>query len=142
MVVTSTTPVEARAASSGDVRHVRLTAYTHSEGGRGGHLNAHGARLHVGSAAADWSRFPYGTRFRVRGRSEVFMVDDYGAALVGTNTIDLYMPTHGSMNRWGVRHTDIELLEMGDFQKSREILKTRVRHSGYVRRMLHALEKR
>jgi len=70
------------------------------------------------------------------------MVDDYGSALVGTNTIDLYMPSHRSMNHWGVRHADIELLEMGDFEKSRQILKGRARHSGYVRRMLHALERR
>jgi 3D (Asp-Asp-Asp) domain-containing protein len=140
MVVIST-PLEAKVATSGEVRHVRTTAYTHSEG-RGGYLNAHGARLHAGSAAADWSRFPYGTRFRVRGRSEVFTIDDYGSALVGTNTIDLYMPTHGSMNRWGVRHIDIELLEIGDYQKSREILKSRARHSACARRMLHALERR
>jgi hypothetical protein len=51
------------------------------------------------------------------------------------------MPTRGSMNRWGVRHIDIELLEMGDYQKSREILKSRARHSTCARRMLHALER-
>lgn len=140
-MVVASIQIKAQAATSGDVRHVRTTAYTHSEG-RGGHLNAHGARLHAGSAAADWSRFPYGTRFRLRGRTEVFTIDDYGSALVGTNTIDLYMPNSRSMKRWGVRHIDIELLEMGDYQKSREILRNRARHSACARRMLHALEKR
>src|SRR3954447_22925980 len=106
-------------AVSGEIRHVRTTAYTPAEGKRGGgRLNAHGAKLHTGSAAADWSRFPYGTRFRLRGHDQVFMVDDYGSALVGTNTIDLYMPTRHSMSRWGVRHVDIELLEVGSYQKS------------------------
>jgi hypothetical protein len=70
------------------------------------------------------------------------MIDDYGSALVGTNTIDLYMPSHRSMDHWGVRHSDIELIEVGDFEKSRQILRSRARHSGYVRRMLHALERR
>ena len=130
------------AAVSGEVRHVRTTAYTPSEGSRGGgRFNAHGARLRPGSAAADWSRFPLGTRFRVRGRDEVFVVDDYGSALVGTNTIDLYMPTRSSMKRWGVRHVDIELIELGSYEKSREILEGRGR-SRYVRKMLRELERR
>ncbi|HEY0790181.1 MAG TPA: 3D domain-containing protein [Chthoniobacterales bacterium] len=123
------------------VRRVRITAYTPAEAGGGGTRDAHGARLHAGSAAADWSRFPYGTRFRVRGRDQVFVINDYGSALVGTNTIDLYMPSRRSMRQWGVRHVDIELLEMGSYEKSREILKQRAR-SRYVRKMLHALNGR
>jgi 3D (Asp-Asp-Asp) domain-containing protein len=126
-------------AAAPPIRHVRTTAYTLSEAG--GHRNAHGVKLHAGSAAADWSRFPYGTRFRVRGHDQVFVIDDYGSALVGTNTIDLYMPTRRSMKRWGVRHVDIELLEMGSYQKSREILRSRA-HSRYVRKMLYALNRR
>lgn len=141
VVIPTDTHAMSGKVTSGAIRHVRTTAYTHSEGGRGGHLNAHGTRLHTGSAAADWSRFPYGTRFRMLGHDEVFVVEDYGSALVGTNTIDLYMPTRSSMKHWGVRHVDIQLLEMGSYQKSREILKPRA-HSRPVRKMLHELERR
>ncbi|HZE13461.1 MAG TPA: hypothetical protein VE086_06885, partial [Chthoniobacterales bacterium] len=50
------------------IANVRTTAYTHTE--RGGRRNAIGANLvgaHVMSAAADWSRFPLGTRFQIVG---------------------------------------------------------------------------
>src|SRR5262245_51610072 len=48
----------------GRMNNVRTTAYTRVE--KGGHKNALGMYLsgrHVMSAAADWSRFPLGTRF-------------------------------------------------------------------------------
>jgi 3D (Asp-Asp-Asp) domain-containing protein len=89
------------------VRHVpnvRTTAYTHSEGS--GSHNAVGTHLsgqHVMSAASDWSRYPLGTRFRISSTSEEYIIDDYGWALVGTDTIDLYKPSRLEMKRWGVR---------------------------------------
>ena len=61
---------EPRIAKS-DFQSVRTTAYTHSE--RGGRHNAVGVRLsgaNVMSAAADWSRFPVGTRFQIVGTSD------------------------------------------------------------------------
>ncbi len=73
------------------LQNVRTTAYTHTE--RGGAHNALGTYLsgrHVMSAASDWSRFPLGTRFRIATTNEEYMIDDYGMALVGTDTIDLY----------------------------------------------------
>src|SRR5436309_16097980 len=88
------------------VRHignVRTTAYTHTE--RGGAHNAVGAFLsgcHVRSAASDWSRFPLGTRFRIADTNEEYIIDDYGTALVGTETIDLYKASRLDMHRWGV----------------------------------------
>ena len=42
-----------------------------------------------GSAAADWSRWPAGTIFRVPPDRQLYKVDDYGWALSGRNTIDL-----------------------------------------------------
>ena len=45
------------------------------------------------------------------------MIDDYGTALVGTNTIDLYKPTKLQMKRWGVRNVDIDILEWGSEEK-------------------------
>src|SRR4051794_20395805 len=73
---------------------VRTTAYTRGE--RGGKHNAVGSSLagrRVMSAASDWSRFPLGTHFRIVGTKDEYMIDDYGLALVGTNTIDLYKPS-------------------------------------------------
>ncbi len=99
------------ASTSHRIGHVRTTAYTHSE--RGGRRTAIGTRLsggHVMSAAADWSRWPLGTKFRIVGTEEVFRIDDYGSALIGTGTIDLYKTNRLSMNQWGVRSVDIDVL--------------------------------
>jgi 3D (Asp-Asp-Asp) domain-containing protein len=123
---------------------VRTTAYTHSESGhrRYGRSNAVDSRLAVGgfnSAAADWSRFPLGTKFKVVGQGQLFVIDDYGSALVGKNTIDLYMPTRATMNRWGSREVMIELLELGSYKDSLKILRPRCRAS-YIRRMVAVLQ--
>ncbi len=89
------------------LQNVRTTAYTHTE--RGGAHNALGTYLsgrHVMSAASDWSRFPLGTRFRIATTNEEYMIDDYGIALVGTDTIDLYKSSRLDMRQWGVRYVD------------------------------------
>jgi len=93
------------------------------------------------SAAADWSRFPLGTRFRICSTREEFIIDDYGTALVGTNTIDLYKPSKLEMKRWGVRNVDIDILQWGSEQKSLEVLGPRGKHP-QVQSMLVALQKR
>src|SRR5438477_3904950 len=90
------------------------------------------------SAASDWSRFPLGTRFRICGTGEEYIIDDYGTALVGTNTIDLYKPTKLEMKRWGVRVVDIDVLQWGSEQKSLEVLGPRAKHP-QVHSMLTAL---
>jgi len=123
----------------GRMSNVRTTAYTRKE--EGGIHNALGAYLsgkHVMSAAADWSRFPLGTRFRICSTREEFIIDDYGTALVGTNTIDLYKPTKLEMKRWGVRVVDIDVLQWGSEQKSLEVLGPRAKHA-QVQSMLTAL---
>lgn len=93
------------------------------------------------SAASDWSRFPLGTRFRIAGTTEEYIIDDYGTALVGTNTIDLYKTTRLQMKRWGVRHVDIDILEWGSEEYSLKVLGPRAKHP-YVRKMITALEKK
>jgi len=129
------------AAGTGQMT-VRTTAYTHSEADHliYGRNSAVGTPLKFGtvrSAAADWSRYPVGTRFRIQGQPDViYEVDDYGSALVGTNTLDLYYPTRGMMNAWGARNVGIEVLEWGCFQRSAELMKDRV-HFGHVRRMFN-----
>lgn len=118
---------------------VRTTAYTHTE--RGGARNAVGGRLSSGpvkSAASDWSRFPLGTKFKLIETGEIYRVDDYGSALVGTNTIDLYKTSRAGVRRWGVRYVDIQILEWGCSDRSLRVLEPRGRR-GYVRRMIHGL---
>jgi 3D (Asp-Asp-Asp) domain-containing protein len=133
----------ATTAPGGRFQTVRTTAYTHNEGGSGV-KNAIGRRLATGkckSAASDWSRFPLGTRFRVISTGQEYVIDDYGGALVGTNTIDLYKPSRREMHRWGVRNVDIEILQWGSHEESLKILRPRHR-ARIVRRMIASLETR
>lgn len=90
------------------------------------------------SAASDWSRFPLGTRFRLVDTNEEYIIDDYGGALVGTNTIDLFKNTRSEMKGWGVRHVDIDILQWGSEEQSVKILRPRAKHKK-VQRMLAAL---
>ena len=124
-------------------RHtVRTTAYTHTE--RGGGHNAIGSRLssnRVMSAASDWSVYPLGTKFRIVGTNENYVIDDYGTALVGTNTIDLYKPSRLEMRRWGVRHVDIDILQWGSAQESLRVLTPRAKHR-QVQKMILALRRK
>jgi 3D (Asp-Asp-Asp) domain-containing protein len=120
---------------------VRTTAYCVHERGGGGRRNAVGEYLSgriVRSAAADWSRFPLGTRFRVVDSQEEYIIDDYGTALVGTNTIDLYKSSRLEMKQWGVRNVDIDILHWGSDEQSVKVLTPRAKHRT-VRRMLVAL---
>jgi 3D (Asp-Asp-Asp) domain-containing protein len=121
---------------------VRTTAYTRSRHGTA--KNATGSQLKAGdlkSAAADWSRFPMGTKFNVRGTHQTYVVDDYGPALVGTNKIDLYMPSAREMRHWGVRKVTIDIIEPGSYERSLALLKPRKRVA-YVRRMVKVLERK
>jgi 3D (Asp-Asp-Asp) domain-containing protein len=91
LIVGCATQSKSNLSSARHIPNVRTTAYTHSEGS--GCHNAIGSRLsgdNVMSAASDWSRYPLGTRFRVASTNEEYIIDDYGWALVGTDTIDLY----------------------------------------------------
>ena len=92
-----------------------------------------------GSAAADWSRWPAGTIFRLLSTGQIYRVDDYGWALAGRNTIDLYMATPNEMNAWGARSEPIQILRWGDPQESLRFLQS---HQGYrhIRRMVLELE--
>ena len=120
---------------------VRTTAYTHTEAG--GRNNALGTRLsgqNVMSAASDWSRWPLGTKFRIVGTDDVFKIDDYGSALIGTGTIDLYKTNRLAMRKWGVRSVDIDVLEWGSTQRSLEVLAPR-KSNRRVRAMILALSK-
>jgi 3D (Asp-Asp-Asp) domain-containing protein len=123
---------------------VKATAYSTGAqcNGPWGPKNAVGQRLKSGavnSAAADWSRFPLGTKFRVRETGKVYQVDDYGSAMVGKDKVDLFMTDYGQVNRWGVRQVNLEIVEWGSVEKSLKILKPRAK-AGHVRRMVEQLE--
>ncbi len=137
------TPVATHtAAPARKIHKVRTTAYTHTEGS--GARNAIGGRLAAGkirSAASDWSRYPLGTKFRVLGTDDNYIIDDYGGALVGTNTIDLYKPTSLEMRRWGVREVEIEVVEWGSDAESLRVLRPRSRTT-LGRKMIASLERK
>ena len=65
------------------------------------------------------------------------MIDDYGTALIGTSTIDLYKPTPLEMQRWGVRYVNIDILQWGSDEQSIKVLMPRSKHKT-PRRMLIA----
>jgi 3D (Asp-Asp-Asp) domain-containing protein len=125
------------------IQNVRTTAYTHKEGGSGYH-NALDCRLsgqHVMSAASDWSHYPLGTRFRIASTNEEYIIDDYGGALIGTDTIDLYKPSRLDMQRWGVRHVDIDILQWGSEEQSLKVLAPRMKHR-CARQMVASLQQK
>ena len=95
----------------------------------------------IGSAAADWSRWPMGTTFRLLSTGQIYRVEDYGWALSGRNTIDLYMANARDMNAWGARQEPIQVLHWGDPQESLQLLRS---HTDYkhIRRMVLELQGR
>ena len=95
----------------------------------------------IGSAAADWSRWPMGTTFRLLSTGQMYRVEDYGWALSGRNTIDLYMANRRDMNSWGARQEPIQVLRWGDPQQSLQFLQS---HQNYkhIKRMVLELEGR
>ncbi|MCF7789708.1 MAG: 3D domain-containing protein [Prosthecobacter sp.] len=126
------------------ITSVRTTAYTHGESDHiiYGAKTAVGTQLKYGnvrSAAADWSVYPVGTIFQIEGLPYVYQVDDYGSALVGTNTIDLYKPDKATMNAWGVRNVNIRVIKWGSFSKSLSIMKDRKGYE-HIRRMVARIE--
>lgn len=144
LMIGCATHVKPTLATSGRrIPHVRTTAYTDHEGGSGSR-NAIGESLsgsHVMSAASDWSHFPLGTRFRIADTNEEYIIDDYGNALLGTDTIDLYKPSRLDMKQWGVRYVDIDVLQWGSEEESLKVLAPRSKHH-CARQMIAALEKK
>jgi 3D (Asp-Asp-Asp) domain-containing protein len=93
----------------------------------------------IGSAAADWSRWPAGTTFRLLSTGQMYRIDDYGWALSGRNTIDLYMPNQRAMNSWGAREEPIQILHWGNPDESLQFLLPRQRYK-HIRRMVLELQ--
>ncbi len=129
----------------GIIHDVKTTAYTHTESD---HI-AYGAKSAVGgnlkygavrSAAADWSVYPVGTEFKIEGEPYTYQVDDYGSALVGTKTIDLYRPSKSEMNQWGARHVNIQVTKWGSFEESLAIMKPRENKKPHIHEMISEIQ--
>lgn len=132
------------AKAHGPVRVLRTTAYHCHEEDHivYGNKSAYGTPLRYGkvrSAAADWSRFPIGTVFRIQGLPHLFIIDDYGSALVGKDTLDLYTRSKQEMNYWGARHVKVEFLRWGSYDLSYKILAERMKHP-HCRQMAMAIK--
>ncbi len=82
-----------------------------------------------------------GTTFRLLSTGQVYRVEDYGWALSGRNTIDLYMANQRDMNTWGARQEPIQILGWGDPQQSLQFLQS---HTDYkhIKRMVLELQGR
>lgn len=122
-------------------RIVRTTAYTCSEDDHliYGSKNATGTALRyndrVRSAAADWSFYPVGTTFRIKGLPYLYVVDDYGSALLGTGTVDIYTPNKEIMNLWATRTVEMTVVQWGSMTRSAELLSKRTSYD-HCRKML------
>jgi 3D (Asp-Asp-Asp) domain-containing protein len=125
---------------------VKTTAYSHVESDslKYGTKNAEGGNLEYGmvrSAAADWSVFPLGTIFKIEGTPHIYKVDDYGRALVGTKTIDLYKPSMDGIKDWGARDVKIKVLKWGSYAQSMNVLSERQSYS-HVRAMMAGIKQK
>jgi hypothetical protein len=76
-----------------------------------------------------------GTTFRIKGLPYLYVVDDYGSALTGTGTIDIYKPNKDIMKLWGSRNVELTVIQWGSFTRSAELLKQRDKY-GHCRQML------
>ena len=110
----------------------RITAYHAKESD---HLkyenkNAVGSILRKGQVATDWSILPVNTRIKFDGNE--YIVTDYGSALCSKKyampIVDLFVDNRREMKQWGVKYMDIEILEWGDWQKSKQILAPRLKY--------------
>ena len=96
-------------------RIVRTTAYTCSESDhlKYGSSNAIGTQLkyndRVRSAAADWSFYPLGTVFKIKGLPY----------------LDIYQPSRDMMDTWGRRNVEISVVQWGSLERSAAILSKR-----------------
>jgi 3D (Asp-Asp-Asp) domain-containing protein len=122
-------------------RIVRTTAYTCSESDHliYGSKNATGTELRyndkVRSAAADWSFYPVGTTFRIKGLPYLYVVDDYGSALLGTGTVDIYTPSKEIMGLWATRTVEMTVVQWGSMTRSAELLSKRTSYD-HCKKML------
>ena len=69
-----------------------------------------------GMVAADWTIFPPGTKLYIPGYG-MAVVEDRGGAVKGKH-IDLFMETRKEALKWGVKHKEVIVIEMGKKRKA------------------------
>ena len=69
---------------------------------------ASGTRATAGRTVAASSKFAFGTKLKINGKT--YVVEDRGGAVKG-NKIDVYMNSHSAALRWGVRYLPVEVVE-------------------------------
>jgi hypothetical protein len=82
-----------------------------------------------------------GTTFRLLSTGQIYRVEDYGWALSGRNTIDLYMENARDMNTWGARDEPIQILQWGNPDESLRLLQSHQSHP-HIQRMVLELQGR
>jgi hypothetical protein len=105
--------------------------------------SARGTRYQTGSissAAADWSRWPAGTLFRVLATGELYEVDDFTDDVVGTNTLLLYRPAVAGLSGNQTHLVTIEILRWGSPRESAILLENQ--RSSTAKRILADLRAR
>ena len=80
-----------------------------------------------------------GTTFRLLSTGQIYRVEDYGWALSGRNTIDLYMANSRDMNSWGARQEPIQIIKWGDRHESLRFLEPKQTYK-HVKRMVLELQ--
>lgn len=96
------------------------------------------------SCATDWSQFPVGTKLKID--NHLYVVDDYGSALIKPlneiPVVDIYQPSLVMMKEYGSKyHDNVQIIEMGSFEKSMEILQSRKAYA-HCRIMLERIRKK
>jgi 3D (Asp-Asp-Asp) domain-containing protein len=124
-----------------DVRRVTVTTRVTKKTRRVKRAIAVSRPPRIGSAAADWGRWPVGTTFRLLSTGQIYRVEDYGWALSGRNTIDLYMENARDMNTWGARVEPIQILQWGNPDESLRLLQSHQSHP-HIQRMVLELQGR
>lgn len=90
-------------ASTGRLMTVVATAYT------GDTITSTGTTPKWGTIAVDPTVIPYGTKVYIPQFDKVFIAEDCGGAIKG-NKIDIFMNDSDSVNNWGRRTIDIQIL--------------------------------
>ncbi|MEM6280264.1 MAG: 3D domain-containing protein [Verrucomicrobiota bacterium] len=150
IVLTSVPRTSVQNKPTNQIMMIRTTAYSHLQADSlpYGRKSAAGGDLKYGtkyrSAAADWSKYPLGTTFQIEGLPYTYVIDDYGSALCGTETIDIYKPDLSGIGRWGVRNIPVRVIKWGSYEESAKILRTRthLKHAHHVRTMLREIERK
>lgn len=129
-------------------RLVRTVSYTikTSNNGLSDEMNASGSKYRyddkVRSAAADWSFYPVGTTFRIKGLPYLYEIDDYQFNLVGTGSVAIFKPNEEVRTQWGTRNVNLSVTQWGSFTKAAKILESRTENENCKKMLKNIIRQR